>query len=135
MLFYNTKTKVVVNVEELKKALYPMTLARELTKEALAGTDFVLLTKGTRPTATVIQKVVEDAVVQIGKDYQLSYKVVDKYSGVNKTELEAAALASEKKEDDKNTALSSLQETSVAASPTIKELAARIKLIEQYLKV
>lgn len=135
MLFYNTKTAALVTESELRKLMYPKTLAATLTNDNLTGTGFVTTQKGTRPETTVIQKAVVDGVVQSGDKYTVKYKVVDKYSGANKAELEAAALAAEKKKTDKEQALKDLQTTSITGITTIPKLQERLANIEKYLGI
>lgn len=102
MIFYNVKTEEIVDVEGLKKAVYPMTLAVNITDDSLSGTDFVILNKEERPTPSILQKVVEDTVTNIDGKYYLSYKLVDRYEGTNKATIEAEVLAEQAKNRRKN---------------------------------
>ena len=133
-MFYDKNKSKVLTEEELRKAMYPSTLPVDITVEALEGTPYVPVKKGSRPTPSVIKKVVPDKVVEDGGNFVLNYKLVSRYKGENKAAKESEALEREAARFASDQARETLKSTKIE-SPTVAKLAARIALIEQYLKL
>ena len=135
MLFYNTKEQVILTIDELKKAMYPSTLPRDITEAALAGTPYKIVHKTVPPKTTVIQKVEITGAELIEGKYYTTWKILDKFSGPNKAELEANTLADKQKQADKEQALADLKNESFTAIKDLDALKARLEKLEKYLGI